>query len=151
MLSNLISHYQPSPLSQETTGASEKSQPSAAHSHTGNLEDTNQKEGFATQAGDYRPSDKALLISALALDYDTNNLNAQSMGALNSELLDLGLISQKESMLLMRVSAQMPILDQDTLPYQSRQALDQLNRLMENLATARQSMSSVQQPRSITV
>lgn len=150
MLSNLINHYQTSPSLQEAAGTSEQSRTVAPHSAAANAGDTDRKAGFSMQAGDYRPSDRALLISALALDYDANNLDPQSMGALNSELLDLGLISQKESMLLMKIKAQMPNVDQETLPYQSQQALNQLNRLIENLASARQSMSGVQEARSFT-
>lgn len=124
-----------------------------------------QATGTATKAGkpaplvmgDYTPSTRAVLVSAVASDYDVRALDAKSLGTLQNKLLQYGLIGGRDldafSVInvargeqadndvidaLKIVGNMANNLNELGLSYSERQQIGKLNTLLHNLDSARQ-------------
>ena len=110
----------------------------------------------------YAPSARAILVSAVASDYDVRALNRQELGGLQRQLQQYGLLVGRDldAFALINTQTNAPdddssaidavqVLDQATqsfnernTPYSERQNISRLHRLMHNLASARQVLSA---------
>lgn len=110
----------------------------------------------------YAPSARAILVSAVASDYDVRALNRQELGGLQRQLQQYGLLAGRDldAFALINTQTNIPtdnndaidavqVLDQATqsfnernTPYSERQNISRLHRLMHNLASARQVLSA---------
>ena len=109
--------------------------------------------------GSYMPSERMILVSAVATDYDVRALKRQEVGDLQQTLMQYGLLGGRDLDAFAFINTQFPeenapsvvnalgVLEQVTqeftvrnLPYSGRQQVSNLYRLMHNLDSARQTL-----------
>ena len=107
-------------------------------------------EAGAEQAAnsDYQPSTRAILISAIATDFDVANLKPEQLSELQTNLQQYGLINQKDLLAFSQLRAHMSNSETSSLEsldtmvsqeqgYQNQQSAKRLQALFQNLASAR--------------
>lgn len=143
MLLNLLNNY----LQNQTTGSSS----STAVRNNSPLQDSTE----ATGPGQYEPSPRAIMISAVAMEFDVTSLSSQDLNRLQDRIQQYGLLSQHDLKILGKLHSgsdenDMPPqainaldnIDQlsdrlsQELPYNSRKALQRVQTLIHNLASA---------------
>lgn len=146
MLNALSSYLQnlPHPSAQTATTSSVDAAPKA-------VEQLDNRDGYV-------PSSRAIMVSAIASDFDVRALERQDIGKLQLKLQQYGLLNGRDldaySLLSTQVQQEsgdtvdaVAILDQATsfnensLPFSERQAVLHLHRLLHNLDSARQLLS----------
>jgi len=87
---NAISHY----IQNQPYGSATAANESAESQATGTA--TKAGKPAPLVMGDYTPSTRAVLVSAVASDYDVRALDAKSLGTLQNKLLQYGLIGGRD-------------------------------------------------------
>lgn len=147
MLNALNSYLQNSPYSQH---------PVSAPTSTSEVEDSSNAAKTGRQGG-YVPSARAIMVSAVASDFDVRALERQEIGPLQVKLQQYGLLSGRNLDAFSLISTQAtsstdePVIDALQLidqaadkfderhtPYSERQGINYLHRLLHNLDSARQ-------------
>lgn len=148
---NAISHY----IQNQPYGSATAANESAESQATGTA--TKAGKPAPLVMGDYTPSTRAVLVSAVASDYDVRALDAKSLGTLQNKLLQYGLIGGRDldafSVInvargeqadndvidaLKIVGNMANNLNELGLSYSERQQIGKLNTLLHNLDSARQ-------------
>lgn len=142
-LSNYLQHL-PHPSQNTATAAA-----ALEGGHTTPLQD-------AELQGGYVPSSRAIMVSAIASDFDVRALERQDIGQLQLKLQQYGLLNGRDLDAFSLISTQaqddtqasidaLGVLDQVTqefnqrnIPYSERQNINHLHRLLHNLDSARQ-------------
>lgn len=110
----------------------------------------------------YVPSSRAIMVSAIASDFDVRALDRQDIGNLQLKLQQYGLLNGRDLDAYSLISTQIQdntaapidavaIMDkaansfkEQNTPFSERQSIDHLHRLMHNLDSARQLLSAPQ-------
>ncbi|MFY9178483.1 MAG: hypothetical protein WAO12_01745 [Venatoribacter sp.] len=148
---NAINHY----IQNQPYGSATAANESAESQATGTA--TKAGKPAPLVMGDYTPSTRAVLVSAVASDYDVRALDAKSLGTLQNKLLQYGLIGGRDldafSVInvargeqadndvidaLKIVGNMANNLNELGLSYSERQQIGKLNTLLHNLDSARQ-------------
>lgn len=109
-------------------------------------------------ADGYVPSSRAIMVSAIASDFDVRALERQDIGELQLKLQQYGLLNGRDLDAYSLISTQLQVSDKETVdavavldhastfsdsnpPFSERQGILHLHRLMHNLDSARQLLS----------
>ena len=144
MLLNLLSHY----LQNQAT------QTQSAPRVQGDLNTNDQ--GISSGSDQYQPSPRAILISAIASEFDVTSLSSQDINRLQDRIQQYGLLNQHDLKIFGKLHAsgdeaensppeainaldhinQLSSNESQDLPYRSRKALARVQTLIHNLASA---------------
>lgn len=117
-------------------------------------------ERSVVEAGSYNPSQRAILISAVASEFDVRQLQSQDVSRLQQKLQNYGLLQGSDisgfaplhnARSLLQDSEKLNALDllngmkqrfeTDQISYSQRQQINQTHTLIENLASARMTLT----------